>query len=81
MPKAKTARIAKTKSEDNILHMPENGGSNGAVNRVDLEGEIRVRAYELYAERGYSDGQAESDWFQAERQVLARHGNQKQHSA
>jgi hypothetical protein len=31
--------------------------------------EVRLRAYLLYAERGYRSGSPESDWFQAEREV------------
>ncbi len=34
------------------------------------EDRIRQRAYELYVERGYSDGQAEEDWFRAEREIV-----------
>jgi hypothetical protein len=56
--------------------MPENGG-NGSATHADLEPEIRLRAYELYEQRGYTNGRAEQDWFEAEQQVLARLGNQK----
>ena len=33
------------------------------------EAEIRLRAYLIYAERGYRPGSPESDWFQAEQEV------------
>jgi hypothetical protein len=56
--------------------MPENGG-NGAETRADLESEIRLRAYQLYEQRGYTNGRAEQDWFEAEQQVLTRLGAQK----
>lgn len=78
MPRAKNARTPKTKAENNVLRMPENGG-NGAANRADLEPEIRTRAYELYAERGYTNGRAEQDWYQAEQEVLTRHA--REHTA
>jgi len=31
--------------------------------------EIRLRAYEIYIERGRSDGQDLEDWFQAEKEL------------
>ena len=76
MARAKTPRTIKPKAENNVLHMPEDG-RNGAVNRADLESEIRLRAYELYEQRGYTSGRADQDWFEAEQEILARHGNQK----
>ena len=30
---------------------------------------VALRAYELYLERGRADGQAEEDWFTAEREL------------
>ena len=45
---------------------------------VDLNEEIRRRAYELYLERqGASEDQA-GDWFRAEREVRARYAGQNQ---
>ena len=84
MPRAKTPRTPKPKAEkaeNKVLHMPEamavlNGNGNG---NHDIETEIRRRAYELYESRGYGDGQAEQDWIQAEREVLARES--KKHTA
>ena len=75
MARAKTPRAPKPKPENKILTMPENG--NGELKRGDLESEIRLRAYQLYEERGYSNGRADQDWFDAEQQVLARHAGQK----
>lgn len=78
MARAKTPRTPKPKQEDNVLRMPDNGGNGEATrSRVDLESEIRLRAYQIYEERGYTNGRADDDWFQAEQQILARHGNQK----
>jgi len=76
MARAKTPRTPKPQAENRVLQMPENGG-NGAATRADLEAEIRLRAYELYQQRGYTNGRAEQDWFEAEQQVLSRLGNQK----
>ena len=39
-----------------------------------LEARIRMRAYDLYRERGYQDGQALEDWLQAEREVAVSQG-------
>jgi DUF2934 family protein len=75
MARAKTARASKPKSENKVLHMPENAG-----NGTELELEIRLRAYEIYEQRGYTNGRAEQDWFDAEQEVLARHGKE-QHTA
>jgi Protein of unknown function (DUF2934) len=41
---------------------------------VILEHEIRIRAYELYTERGARDGRALDDWLQAEYEVLRERG-------
>jgi len=35
----------------------------------DLDEKIRVRAYELYEQRGRVDGHADEDWLQAESEV------------
>ncbi len=41
---------------------------------VILEHEIRIRAYDLYTERGARDGRALDDWLQAEYEVLRERG-------
>jgi hypothetical protein len=80
MAKAKTPRTIKPKIEKRVLQMPETGSNNGSANPVspvNLESEIRRRAYELYEQRGSTNGQPEQDWFAAEREVLARQSSQK----
>ena len=42
----------------------KNSHSNGNVEDV-----IRLRAYELYVERGFRDGYAQEDWLKAEAEV------------
>jgi len=42
------------------------------MNRADLESEIRQRAYELSARRGFEPGHEDEDWLTAEREVLTR---------
>jgi hypothetical protein len=36
----------------------------------NIQEEIRVRAFELYEERGRADGYQEKDWYQAEKEIL-----------
>jgi hypothetical protein len=45
---------------------------------INLEDEIRRRAYELYQLRGPGAGNEADDWFTAEREVMQRY---RQHSA
>ncbi|HEY6971431.1 MAG TPA: DUF2934 domain-containing protein [Candidatus Angelobacter sp.] len=42
-----------------------------------IEEEIRLRAYELYVERGRQDGFQEEDWSRAETEILSRHQREK----
>ena len=64
-PKAdeKRARTKKTAAAGNGNPIP-----------INLEDEIRRRAYELYAERGFSSGHEHEDWLRAEREVKQRYG-------
>ncbi|HXY51532.1 MAG TPA: DUF2934 domain-containing protein [Terriglobales bacterium] len=48
---------------------------------INLEEEIRRRAYELYEARGCAPGHETDDWFVAEREVLARYGSENRHTA
>jgi len=38
---------------------------------AELEQQIRVRAYELYEQRGKTQRPAEEDWLQAEAEILS----------
>ena len=80
MAKAKTARTPKSKLETNknVLQMPENTNGNGVnPSPADFEAQIRLRAYEIYEERGCAPGQDEEDWLAAEREVLSRQSIKK----
>ncbi len=87
MAKARTPRTPKPKAEKvekKVLQMPDTTvsvGSNGNSRNssVELEPQIRLRAYELFARRGYIHGLDEQDWLEAERDVLSR--NAQQHTA
>jgi hypothetical protein len=82
MPRAKSPRTPKPTTkpvENKVLQMPENGAANSQNGSSrngslpsDLESAIRLRAYELYAQRGYIEGFEKEDWLTAEREVLAR---------
>jgi hypothetical protein len=83
MPRAKTPRT--TPSNKQVIPMPEatsvpairKNGSSAVPTPIDIEAQIRQRAYELYEERGCTPGQETDDWFRAEREVLARNGHQQ----
>jgi DUF2934 family protein len=76
MPRAKSPRAAKPKAETRVLQMPENGNGRNGHTPSDLESEIRLRAYELFRQRGSHAGSEKDDWLSAEREVLARYSNQ-----
>ncbi|HYU46019.1 MAG TPA: DUF2934 domain-containing protein [Terriglobales bacterium] len=46
---------------------------------IDLDEEIRCRAFEIYLERGGTGGDEYQDWLLAEREIRARH--QQEYSA
>jgi len=62
----------------------QNSTNNGPVS-LDLEEEIRHRAYELYLQRGADGheggGNPHQDWLTAEREVLSRRTSGKRKSA
>jgi hypothetical protein len=43
---------------------------------INVEEEIRRRAYELYMQRGCTPGQDHSDWVEAELEIMARYTQQ-----
>ncbi|HEX8817724.1 MAG TPA: DUF2934 domain-containing protein [Terriglobales bacterium] len=43
--------------------------------QIDLETQIRQRAFELYKERGCMPGQQDEDWLRAEQEVRAHNGH------
>lgn len=54
---------------------PETRKHNSPI-PINVEEEIRRRAYELYEQRGCMPGHEHDDWFVAEREVLARYQQQ-----
>ena len=54
-------------------HPAENGGRTSMGGQPDsLEEEIRLRAYYRYLERERDDGDATTDWLEAESDILGR---------
>jgi len=49
---------------------PELSGHTQVISNIDEQ--IRVRAYEIYLERGGNGGSPEQDWLRAREEVLAR---------
>jgi Protein of unknown function (DUF2934) len=97
MPR-KTTGSTTTRSKKNVAsiqpnnlqsesHTPQNGASTGSAASVNLEEQIRVRAYELYLQRRATAGSANGsgnenqDWLIAEREILSRNDGPGHHSA
>jgi hypothetical protein len=80
-PSSKPTTKSRSKTGKNLLQMPESGNGNAPqYSPTDLEVEIRLRAYQLYEQRGCEPGQEDQDWFAAEQEVRVRHDPHK-HSA
>jgi hypothetical protein len=80
MARAKAPRNGNTRTTK-PLTAPAVTAPDGMANwsAVDVETEIRRRAYQLYEERGRTPGHENDDWLVAEREILAR--SNQQHSA
>ena len=79
MARAKTARSGNSVSQPTTQTVvsSEHGNGNGSNGHtVDLESEIRRRAYELYEQRGRTPGYEGEDWAVAEREISARYSHQ-----
>ena len=85
MPRARTPRNGSARNSSvSALSIPSNSDVITAEDKkkaspVDVESEIRRRAYELYEQRGCLEGYEKEDWLVAEREVMARYDHQ--HSA
>lgn len=73
VPEASVAKEAK--AEPRKLEMVKNESRKNLV-PINLEDEIRQRAFELYQERGPRDGGEAEDWRDAEREVMQRYRQQ-----
>jgi len=43
--------------------------------QIDLESQIRQRAYQFYEERGCTPGQQDDDWLRAEHEIRSHNGH------
>jgi Protein of unknown function (DUF2934) len=83
MARAKTPRNGNPSSKQ-VISMPEatslpsvrKNVASAIPTPIDLEVQIRQRAYEIYEQRGRIPGREQEDWAQAEREVHARHEQQ-----
>jgi hypothetical protein len=76
----KTSAKPKTQAQSGkkLRQTPESGnGNTPQYSPADLEVEIRLRAYELYQQRGGAPGREAQDWFSAEQEVRARRDHHK----
>ena len=48
---------------------------------INLDEEIRRRAYELWEQRGYEPGHEHEHWLSAEQEILSRYSQEPQHTA
>jgi Protein of unknown function (DUF2934) len=60
---------AKSKSRGPYLRRPHSS--------TEMEEKIRLRAYELYEQRGKVDGYALDDWLQAEAEIAGEEGQRR----
>ncbi len=65
------AKIVKKRTRKNVTRISQN------VVPINLEDEIRRRAYELYQQRGTASGSEAEDWLTAEREVRQRYHQQQ----
>jgi hypothetical protein len=78
MARAKTPRNGNTRKQvANVSAIDIAPESKKNFPSVDLEAEIRRRAYELYEQRGCTPGHEDEDWLVAEREVVARYNQQQ----
>jgi len=81
MPRTKNPRSTNTTTNKQVITMPEavstpqvrRGPGASVATPIDLDAQIRERAYALYEERGRIPGQENEDWLRAEREVRARY--------
>jgi Protein of unknown function (DUF2934) len=71
-----TGRDGATKAEAKKLEIVKSD-SRATVRPINLEQEIRRRAYELSEKRGFSSGHETEDWLAAEQEVLGRYNRQQ----
>jgi hypothetical protein len=74
---AEVAAEVKITPEPRKLEMVKSEPRKNVVVSINLEDEIRRRAYELYQQRGTASGSEAEDWLNAEREVRQRYRQQQ----
>jgi len=69
-----TLEVPRPAADSKKARTKKTAAGNGNAIPFNLDDEIRRRAYELYAERGFSSGHEHEDWLRAEREVKQRYG-------
>ena len=78
MPRAKNSgNGTTTRNQVATMPSPKPVEVRKTAPSVNLEEQIRVRAYQLYEERGYTPGHEKEDWLVAEREILTRSDSQQ----
>jgi len=75
VPEAKPTPTAKVTPEPRKLEVVKNEARKNVV-PINLEDEIRQRAFEIYQQRGSRAGSEAEDWLTAEREVRQRYRQQ-----
>lgn len=70
MARSTTKTNGETTSNPELKKTATNG--EGAARQALVEEQIRVRAYELFEQRGKTHGHAHEDWLRAEAEVRQR---------
>ena len=79
--KAKPSTSRKTASQNRLHVVGGDGALSNAIDALsgvpaqskDLDQEIRLRAYQIFCERGGFDGAHEDDWLRAEQEVRGKY--------
>jgi hypothetical protein len=86
MPKSTAPRVRKAANPKAVTETPQPQIVNATksvlpdmtgfvATQIDLEAQIRQRAFQLYEERGRKPGHQDEDWLRAEQEVRAHNGN------
>ena len=80
-PRKAASRKKAAKQQTEVTPIRETNGAApenwSAQVHPGMEEEIRIRAYELYIERGGQDGFDQEDWSRAEREILSKYQREK----
>lgn len=79
-PRGTTGKKSTTKPLSTVTPISQGNGTPSSAAKadlVDVQEQIRIRAYELYEARGRREGFHDQDWAQAEAEVLSRYHREK----